>query len=423
LRRDLQRSDDAPSEARDLVDELNGRVAADMLQRARLMLSELVTNSCRHADGPIEVVLSADRDAVEIVVADTGSGFIPEDIRPEQLAEESGRGLLLVDLLSSQWSTGGQGAPWVWVRLEGSSRKPERAVPVDMPEESLLDIRLMIDSVKDFAICALDRTGRVASWRAGAERLTGHSHADIVGCLLSDIYVDGRELDLARTLAAVVNAGRAEEERLLERRDHSRFWANMVITPIYTGADELRGFTVVARDVSWRHRLDANRSLLLDQLQQEAQTDELTGLPNRRRWREELEREMARARRSGNALCVGMVDLDDFKPFNDTHGHQAGDKLLSETAGSWLEAVRATDMLARYGGDEFLLLLPECPVDEALTVVERLRSATSTELTCSVGLAASTGREETETVLHRADSALYEAKRNGRNSIVVADAA
>jgi diguanylate cyclase (GGDEF)-like protein len=118
-----------------------------------------------------------------------------------------------------------------------------------------------------------------------------------------------------------------------------------------------------------------------------------------------------------------MVDLDDFKPFNDTHGHQAGDKLLSDTAGSWLEAVRATDMLARYGGDEFLLLLPECPVDEALTVVERLRSATSTELTCSVGLAASTGREETETVLHRADSALYEAKRNGRNSIVVADAA
>src|SRR5437773_2544187 len=83
----------------------------------------------------------------------------------------------LVDLLSSQWSTGGEGAPWVWVRLEESPRANELAMPMVASEESLLDIRLMLDSVTDFAICALDRTGRVASWRAGAQRLTGHSHA------------------------------------------------------------------------------------------------------------------------------------------------------------------------------------------------------------------------------------------------------
>jgi len=423
LRRELRRSEDAPAEARELVDDLAGHAAEETLQRARLMLSELVTNSCRHADGPIEVLVSTDDRAIEIVVIDCGGGFLPDDPHPDEFAEdESGRGLVLVDLLSSQWSTGGQGAPWVWVRLEESPRANELAMPNVTSEESLLDIRLMLDSVTDFAICALDRTGRVASWRAGAQRLTGHCHADIIGCLLSDLYVDGRELDLARTLAAVVNAGRAEEERLLERKDHSRFWANIVITPIYTGVDELRGFTVVARDVSWRHRLDANRSMLLDQLQQEAQTDELTGLPNRRRWRDELEREMARARRSGHDLCIGMVDLDDFKPFNDTHGHQAGDKLLSETAGKWLAAVRATDLLARWGGDEFLVLLPECPVEEALIVVERLRGSTTGDLTCSVGLTTSNGREETDTVLQRADAALYEAKRRGRNSIVVTDA-
>jgi diguanylate cyclase (GGDEF)-like protein/PAS domain S-box-containing protein len=386
------------------------------------MISELVTNSCRHAEGPIELTLTCEGGAVEIVVTDRGSGFVPGDLLVEDLTQESGRGLLLVDLLATQWSTGGEGAPWVWVRLECVPSRTDPVVPAESSEDSLLDIRMMLDSVKDFAICALDRAGRVTNWRAGAENLTGHSHADIVGCLLSDLYVDGRELDLARTLAAVVNAGRAEEERLLQRKDGSRFWANIVTTPIYVRADELRGFTVVARDVSWRHRLDANRSMLLDQLQQEAQTDELTGLPNRRRWRDELEREMARARRSDHELCIGMIDIDDFKTFNDTHGHQAGDDLLSATARGWLGAVRATDMLARYGGDEFLLLLPECPVDEALAVVERLRSARGQLLTCSVGLAASNGREDTESVLRRADAALYDAKDAGRNAVIVAPA-
>jgi diguanylate cyclase (GGDEF)-like protein/PAS domain S-box-containing protein len=404
------------------VDNLEGRVTIDTLQRARLMVSELVTNSCRHAQGPIELVVTVDDDgAVEIVVADTGIGFVPEDLRSERIAEDHGRGLLLVDLLSSQWSTGGAGAPWVWLRLDGSPPTPAVAPPSATSDDSLLDIRLMIDSVKDFAICALDRTGRVASWRAGAQRLTGHSHGDVVGCLFSDLYVDGNDIDFARTLAAVLRAGRAEEERLMERKDGSRFWANIVITPISTGENELRGFTVVARDVSWRHRLDANRSMLLDQLQQEAQTDALTGLPNRRRWREELGREMARARRSDNPLCVAMVDLDGFKEFNDSRGHQAGDRLLIDTATAWLEAVRATDMLARYGGDEFLLLLPECPLDEALVVVDRLRRATASDLTCSVGLTASDGREDAEQVLQRADVALYDAKRSGRNSVRVAD--
>ena len=422
LRREFTLSQDAPADARNLADEIAELVSRELLERARLMLSELVTNSCRHAAGPIEITMAAEGRAVEIVVADQGEGFAPADLRSEEVADETGRGLLLVDLLSSQWSTGGEGAPWVWVRLEESPGTTEFAVPTSTSEQSLLDIRMMLDSVKDFAICALDRTGRVASWRAGAQRLTGHSHGDIVGCLLSDVYVDGRELDLARTLAAVLRAGRAEEERLLERKDGSRFWANIVITPILAAGDELRGFTVVARDVSWRHRLDANRSMLLDQLQQEAQTDDLTGLPNRRRWREELEREMLRTRRSGTPLCVAMVDLDGFKPYNDTHGHQAGDRLLVETARRWTEALRATDTLARWGGDEFLLLLPECPKEEALLVAQRLRAATACgELTCSIGLAVSEGREDPDAVVHRADGALYEAKRAGRDTITLAE--
>jgi diguanylate cyclase (GGDEF)-like protein len=116
-----------------------------------------------------------------------------------------------------------------------------------------------------------------------------------------------------------------------------------------------------------------------------------------------------------------MVDIDGFKPFNDTHGHQAGDELLRATAGAWTEVLRATDLLARYGGDEFLLLLPDCPVDEAMVVIDRMRAATPGELTCSVGLTSSNGEEEPQGVLSRADRALYDAKREGRNGVVVAE--
>jgi diguanylate cyclase (GGDEF)-like protein/PAS domain S-box-containing protein len=419
LRREIAATDDAPAEARQLVDELDGNATPDTLDRARLLASELVTNSCCHGAGPIELTVTADADGIELLVTDAGPGFTPQEVRPEQIEDDGGRGLWLVELLSSQWSTGGEGAPWVWVRM--TEREPPPPEDPQHAADQLLDLGLMIDGVKDFAICALDRTGRITAWRAGAERLTGRSHAEAVGCLLSELYEDGTQLDLALTLAAVVNEGRAEEERLLKRSDGTSFRANMVTTPIYDRSGTLRGFTLVARDVSWRHRLDRDRSMLLDQLQDIALTDELTGLPNRRRWHEELDREMARARRTHSRVCVGMVDLDGFKPFNDTHGHQAGDRLLAETARAWGEVLRATDMLARYGGDEFLVLLPDCPVEEALAVVDRLRKATPEELTCSVGLTSSIGNEDADRVLSRADAALYDAKGRGRDSIVVAD--
>jgi diguanylate cyclase (GGDEF)-like protein/PAS domain S-box-containing protein len=404
-----------------MVDELTGYATPDTLERARLLASELVTNCCNHGEGPIDITVSADAGGIELLVSDDGPGFTPQDVRPDEIADEGGRGLLLVDLLSSQWSTGGEGAPWVWVRMAERIRPPTLVPELDPSEQTLLDIGLMLDSVRDFAICALDNAGHVMAWRAGAERLTGHTHEDVVGCLLSDLFADGSRLDLALTLAAAVNEGRAEEERLMRRADGTAFRANMVTTPMHDSSGALRGFTLVARDVSWRHRLDRNRSMLLDRLQDIALTDELTGLPNRRRWQEDLQREMARVRRSHGGLCVAMVDIDGFKPFNDTHGHQAGDSLLRQTAEAWNGVLRATDMLARYGGDEFLLLLPDCPVDEALTVLDRLRAATPANLTCSIGVTSSGGDETSDAILGRADAALYDAKRRGRNAVVVAD--
>ena len=151
-----------------------------------------------------------------------------------------------------------------------------------------------------------------------------------------------------------------------------------------------------------------------------ALTDPLTGLANRRAWEEELRREVARARRHSHRLALVMLDLDHFKELNDTQGHQAGDTVLAEAAASWRTAVRTTDFLARYGGDEFAMLLPDCPDEYGEKVLERIRTAIPTGCSCSAGIAYWNGSETAESLLARADAALYEAKRAGRNMAVTA---
>jgi diguanylate cyclase len=177
----------------------------------------------------------------------------------------------------------------------------------------------------------------------------------------------------------------------------------------------------VAYLVNWRlsERQAIEISRLVSRLEGLARTDPLTGVPNRRVWEEELPRELERARRMRTGLCVAMIDLDNFKAYNDRHGHQAGDLVLKEAASAWRAEVRSTDLLARYGGEEFTLLLPACALEDAVAIVERLRAATPL-VTCSVGLAAWDFQEASADLLARADQALYLAKSEGRNRYVLA---
>ena len=162
------------------------------------------------------------------------------------------------------------------------------------------------------------------------------------------------------------------------------------------------------------------RADLLARLETVARTDDLTGLSNRRAWDEELPRELARARRERRPLCVAMLDLDRFKHFNDERGHQAGDRLLKQAAAAWREQLRTTDLIARYGGEEFAVVLPTCNLDEALPIVERLRGATPLGESCSAGIACWDGNETPDSLVARADAALYAAKEGGRDRTVVA---
>jgi diguanylate cyclase (GGDEF)-like protein/PAS domain S-box-containing protein len=162
------------------------------------------------------------------------------------------------------------------------------------------------------------------------------------------------------------------------------------------------------------------RQALLTSLARLALTDQLTGLPNRRAWEEALQRELARADRHGHPVCVAVIDLDEFKRFNDEHGHQAGDAMLSEAARAWQSQLRASDLLARYGGEEFAAVVPAWPLETAVAVVERLRLATPAGLTASAGVASWNRQETAMELFARADAALYEAKQSGRNRTVAA---
>ncbi len=177
----------------------------------------------------------------------------------------------------------------------------------------------------------------------------------------------------------------------------------------------------VAYLVNWRlsEGQATEISRLVSRLQGLARTDPLTGVPNRRVWDEELPRELERARRMGTELCVAMVDLDNFKAYNDQFGHQAGDRVLKEAASAWRLQVRSTDLLARYGGEEFVLLLPTCALDGAVQIVERLRAVTPL-VTCSIGVATWDFQESAAELIERADQALYVAKTEGRNRYVTA---
>jgi diguanylate cyclase (GGDEF)-like protein len=149
---------------------------------------------------------------------------------------------------------------------------------------------------------------------------------------------------------------------------------------------------------------------LLARLERIAHTDELTGLPNRRAWREELPREMARAAREHWPLCVAMLDIDGLKKLNDTHGHHAGDQLLKQNAAAWSSALRPVDLLARYGGDEFAAVLTGCRLEDAQRLVDRLVEATPEDHSFSVGIAEWDGAQDVQALMAAADSSLYSAK-------------
>lgn len=170
----------------------------------------------------------------------------------------------------------------------------------------------------------------------------------------------------------------------------------------------------------WIGRLLRRQAQLLRRLDELARTDPLTGIANRRVWEEEVPRELGRARRTRAPVVVVLFDLDHFKRYNDSRGHVAGDLLLRALAALVRENLRQGDLVARYGGEEFGLLLPGCDAAGAVALMERLRGTLPDGQTFSAGVAVWDFVEDRNSLVARADAALYRAKAEGRDRTCVA---
>lgn len=278
------------------------------------------------------------------------------------------------------------------------------------------------------AIVVADRRGRVVAVNRAFEEMTGLRARDLLG----------------RPLAAVGSTGHLLEETLRsgeEKKDQKVTWhlpgggercLTVDLLPWRDDRGRVVGGMAVVRDVTVQWERQRELAARVDQLRELADRDGLTGLYNHRTFMERLAQAVEEARQAKRSLALLMIDLDYFKVYNDALGHPQGDRLLEEFARVLAECVRETDLVARYGGDEFTVMLAGADSTAAVEVAERIRQTVARHpfpgrevlpdgrLTVSIGLAFYPSSARTcADLVRRADAALYEAKRTARNRVEV----
>ncbi len=268
----------------------------------------------------------------------------------------------------------------------------------------------------------LDHDGRIRSWNASMQQLTGFADAELMGQPYSTLFAaDAMTADrMSDRLDEVNQTGLSFAEGRMRRADDSGFWGHSVLMQVDAslGSD---GYILLIRDIS-DHRET------VDSLLKAATSDQLTGVANRRALYEAAEIEFSRHARKPRAISLLLLDIDHFKQVNDTCGHPFGDQVIRNLATVLLKSVRTIDIVARIGGEEFVVLLPSTDMTMAVRIAERIRSNVAEErmnfgqhaidYRVSIGVASVTGDiNGIDDLLTVADSALYDAKRGGRDRV------
>ncbi|MFA9459769.1 diguanylate cyclase [Thiohalorhabdus methylotrophus] len=268
-----------------------------------------------------------------------------------------------------------------------------------------------------------DEQGNIILANDAFARLVGRSREELLGRNFLDLtHPDDRDAELElveRMLASGGNDYRLEK-RYVSGKGHS-VWVDLTVSAVRDEHGRTLHFVGVANDIG-------EHKALQEELKHQATYDRLTGTVNRLQFDRLLEREQERVSRYASPATLVMFDIDHFKAVNDTHGHDVGDTVLQELAGLVRQRLRETDVLARWGGEEFMVLLPETDAGAAATLGEELRRAVAAgtfadglAITISLGLAELRPGDTMKAPLKRADDALYAAKHGGRNRLERAD--
>lgn len=283
------------------------------------------------------------------------------------------------------------------------------------------DWHSLVDCLSE-AVLVINAEGTIVAANASCEHVLGTSARELTGCnfyrtvfaapaLREEVEANGRQ--------AITGNRVRSDVRCRRPRTGACFDAELSISPL-TSQGETR-LVVEIRDIGWRKKNEQRLQML-------ATTDPLTRALNRRSFMDTLRYEITRARRYRDTLSLLLVDIDDFKKFNDSFGHDVGDRVLTTFADITRGLLRESDSLGRLGGEEFAVLLPRTDLAEGETVAERIRQATADatvdtlqaplSFSVSIGIAEARGAAlVAESLLKRADAMMYKAKRAGKNRI------
>jgi diguanylate cyclase (GGDEF)-like protein/PAS domain S-box-containing protein len=290
----------------------------------------------------------------------------------------------------------------------------------------------VLDASLDAAVI-IDQHGKVRYLNAAMEALSGYPAAEVLGQPIDMLLPEGLGAKHRAFLQRYVSNGTASgmlgKARELAVRHRSGEMIPVELKALDLGvAKGMHFFGGFLTDLRARRAEEAKTAALVAQLEQQAMTDPLTALPNRRAFDAELARVAARGRRNNARATVGVADIDHFKQVNDQYGHPVGDLVLCEVGKAIERAARSTDFVARTGGEEFGMLFPDTPLEMARFVADRIRKEVAASqvttpegecirVTVSIGLAALEKGAAPDVALASADAALYQAKHLGRNRV------
>ena len=412
----------APTKARTaLVDEHQTQILRDLLTRTLLVAVTGLLSSAPQLATETEALGRAVKDAnTEDALNEIGTKLkqlcFRIEMRAADMAEEQELLLRLFKLLLDNVSELVDEGSWLHGQIDGVQNLLAGPINHHALQDATRSLKDVIYkqgtlkhslteakvTVKTMMMTFIDRLGALAT-------STGDYHEKI------DLY--SRKISQAPDIAAlnsiledVMRDTRSTQSQALRSRD------------------EMLATHLTVQDTEKRiHDLESK----LEQMSDLVREDQLTGSLNRRGLEDVLERELARADRRGSPLCIAMLDLDDFKRLNDKHGHQAGDEALVYLVRVIKDTLRTMDVIARFGGEEFLILLPDTALPDALHTVTRVQRELTKRIfmhnnerlliTFSAGVALRDGAEVQAALIKRADAALYKAKRAGKNRVISAE--
>jgi diguanylate cyclase (GGDEF)-like protein/PAS domain S-box-containing protein len=278
---------------------------------------------------------------------------------------------------------------------------------------ALREQQRMLDGVlqhTDVLVYAKDLDGRYVMTNAALEKITSFE-GGLIGCNDRDLFgADLAAVNRRNDKQMLASGERQVFSEDLVHPDGSTHTYRSTKFPIVDDSGTIMGIGGVSTDIT---ELAAARAAL----EQSASTDPLTGSLNRRAWHVHLQALLKTAADTGAPLAIALIDLDNFKGYNDAHGHNMGDALLQSFSAAAHASLRPTDVFARWGGEEFIVALPDTTPEHAAKILNLLRSNVPAAQTCSIGYTTWVPAESLDDTVTRADAALYRAKRLGRDQV------